>query len=206
MAPEQTVFVIEDDEAVRGVLVALLGSAGLATMAFATADDFIAVFDPDASGCVVLDLNLPGRSGLELEAWLRERNALIPVLFLSGCGTVESAVAAMRGGALDFLQKPVDRGLLLERVREALASDTGRRRVQAEVEPIRACLAKLSPRETELIDHLLAGKSSKQIAIELRLSQKTVEHHRAHLMHKMRATNMADLTRMVLQARSTSDA
>jgi two-component system, LuxR family, response regulator FixJ len=206
MAREPKVWVVEDDEAVRGLLGQVFQKAGLQTELFASAQEFIQAFDPHSPGCLVTDLELPGMSGLELERWLQARDARLPILFLSGRGTVTTAAAAMRGGALDFLEKPVDTRVLIERVREALERDAAQRRSQEETAPILERLATLTRREAALIDILIAGKSSKQIAFEWGVSQKTVENHRARVMQKMQASNTADLTRMVLEARrATAD-
>lgn len=202
MARVPTVFVVDDDEHVRKYLRMLLASAGIESRGFASAQEFTAAFDPQDEGCMLTDLELPGMSGLELERWLAARGSRLPMVFISGHATVEAATAAMRHGAIDFLEKPLDSKLLLERVREALALDAARRQAGADLDPIRDRMATLTPRETQLIDLLIAGKSSKQIAFEWSVSIKTIENHRAHVMRKMKAANPADLTRMVLQVRA----
>lgn len=199
-APASIVLVVDDDEAVRSSLRLLLKSAGLATCAYASAAEFLAAYDDDQPGCLVLDIRMPGMNGLELQDELNRRGAMIPVIFITGHGDVPMAVESMRRGALDFLQKPFRDEDLIDRVQKALALDQGNR-AQLEVrDAIRIRLAALTPREMQVLRLLALGKSNKQMAGDLGVSQRTIEIHRAHLMHKMEATSVAQLVRMFLVA------
>lgn len=191
------VFVVDDDEAVRESLEVLLRAAGHAVDSFSSADAFLAVYR-DAPGCLVLDIRMPGMSGLELQARLNERRAILPVIFITGHGDVSMAVEAMQGGAMDFLQKPFRDGELLDRIALALVRDATNRAALAGLERIRSHLASLTPREAEVMRLVVAGKANKVIASDLSLSQRTVEIHRARVMEKMGAASLAHLVRMVL--------
>jgi FixJ family two-component response regulator len=198
--PEFLVHVVDDDEAVRSSLKLLLKSAGLSTRAYSSAAEFLAAYEDDRPGCLVLDIRMPGMNGLELQDELNRRGAMIPVIFITGHGDVPMAVEAMQRGAMDFLQKPFRDEDLIDRVRKALALDR-RNRVQLKSrQAIRSRLAILSPREMQVLRLLTLGKSNKQMAGDLGVSQRTVEIHRAHLMHKMEATSVAQLVRMTLVA------
>lgn len=198
--PASLVHVVDDDEAVRGSLKLLLKSAGLATRAYASAAEFLAEHDDGRPGCLVLDIRMPGMDGLELQDELNRRGAMIPVIFITGHGDVPMAVEAMRRGAMDFLQKPFRDEDLIDRVRKALALDRCNRAQVEARDAIRRKLAGLTPREMQVLRLLALGKSNKQMAGELGVSQRTVEIHRAHLMHKTEANSVAQLVRMFLAA------
>lgn len=202
--PDQqaTIFVVDDDEGVRNSLKFLLKSVGLATRAFASADEFLAAYRPDQPGCLVLDVRMPGMSGLELQQQLNVRGAVVPVIFITGHGDVPMAVEAMQQGAFDFLQKPFRDQELIDRIQRALESDTRNREALAEHDKIRARLDLLTEREREVLGLLTSGKQNKTMAAELGLSQRTVEIHRARIMEKTGAGSLAQLVRMVMDLES----
>jgi two-component system response regulator FixJ len=193
-----TVFVVDDDESVRGSLRFLLRSAALESRAFASAAEFLAAYDPAQPGCLVLDVRMPGMSGLELQQELNLRGAIIPVIFITGHGDIPMAVEAMQHGAHDFLQKPFRDEDLIERVRRALDKDAKARASLEEHKAIRARLESLTPREREVLALMASGKPNKIMAHELGVSQRTVEIHRARVMEKSGASSLAELVRMVM--------
>lgn len=195
-APEPTVFVVDDDEAVRKALKLLIESAGLRVETFPTADEFLAQHDPKRPGCLVLDVRMPGMSGLTLQDQLIARRITIPVILITGHGDVAMAVGAVKKGAIDFIQKPFDDEVLLERVQQALRVDAERRREQARRSDFEARLARLTPREREVLDLLIAGKGNKEVALHLGLSRKTVDIHRAHVMMKLSVDSLLEIARM----------
>lgn len=192
------VFVVDDDESVRGSLRFLLRSAGLESRAFGSAMEFLAAYDPGQPGCLVLDVRMPGMSGLELQQELNLRGAIIPVIFITGHGDIPMAVEAMQHGAHDFLQKPFRDEDLIERVRGALDKDAKARAALEEHNSIRARLGSLTPRERQVLALMARGKPNKIMAHELGLSQRTVEIHRARVMEKSGASSLAELVRMVM--------
>ena len=195
-----SVYIVDDDEAVRSSVRFLIRSVGLQAQAFASAQEFLGAYDPRQPGCLLLDVRMPGMSGLDLQQELNRRGATIPVVFITGHGDVPMAVEAMQQGAFDFLQKPFRDQDLLDRVQRALARDTeSRSRLAARAE-ILARLATLTPRETEVMRLVTRGKANKVVGAELGVSQRTVEIHRAHVMEKMRASSLAELVRMVLDS------
>jgi len=193
-----TVFVVDDDESVRGSLRFLLRSAGLESRAFGSAPEFLGAYDPAQPGCLVLDVRMPGMSGLELQQELNLRGAVIPVIFITGHGDIPMAVEAMQHGAHDFLQKPFRDEDLIERVRRALAKDAKARAALEEHKVIREHLESLTPREREVLVLMARGKPNKIMAHELGVSQRTVEIHRARVMEKSGASSLAELVRMVM--------
>jgi FixJ family two-component response regulator len=195
-----TVFVVDDDEAVRGSLKLLLKALSLPVQAYASAPEFLAAFDPSRSGCLVLDIRMPGMSGLELQEELNSRGAMLPIIFITGHGDVPMAVEAMQRGAMDFLQKPFRDQDLLDRINKALDKDRAGRELLGNRERIRERIAGLTPREREVMALVARGNANKVIAGDLELSQRTVEIHRAHVMEKMGANSLAHLVRMVIEA------
>ena len=195
-----TVFVVDDDEAVRSSLRLLLKSKGIAAVTHASAREFLANYDPEQPGCIILDVRMPGMSGLELQDELNRRGAIIPVIFITGHGDVPMAVEAMQHGAVDFLQKPFSDQDLTDRIQRALAADVRNRALLTEKDQIRARLSALTRREIQVLRLVTLGKSNKVVAAELGVSQRTVEIHRAHLMEKMEATSLAHLVRMTIIA------
>jgi two-component system, LuxR family, response regulator FixJ len=194
----QTVFVVDDDDAVRNSLRMLLKSAGVHAEASASAQDFLASYEVSQPGCLVLDVRMPGMSGLEMQHELNLRGATIPVIFITGHGDIPMAVEAMQHGAFDFLQKPFRDQELLDRVQRALVRDTEYRARLRHTDRIRERLASLSPREREVLNLVTQGKANKMVAGDLGVSQRTVEIHRAHVMQKMEAGSLAELVRMMM--------
>lgn len=197
---EPTVFVVDDDEAVRNSLRLLLKSLGMPAIAHGSAEEFLAAFDDEQPGCIVLDVRMPGISGPELQDELNRRGALIPVIFITGHGDVPMAVEAMRHGAVDFLQKPFSDKDLVDRIQLALTADRRNRETIGAKDQIRARIAALTPRERQVLDLVTQGKPNKVIAGDLGASPRTVEIHRAHVMEKMGATSLAQLVRMTIIA------
>jgi two-component system response regulator FixJ len=193
-----TVYVVDDDEAVRNSLKLLLKSAGILAQAFASAPEFLSAYDASHPGCLVLDVRMPGMSGLEMQHELNVRGASIPVIFITGHGDIPMAVEAMQHGAFEFLQKPFRDSDLLERVQRALVRDGETRIRLHHTDRIRERLASLSPREREVLDLVTRGKANKMVAGDLGVSQRTVEIHRAHVMQKMEAGSLAELVRMMM--------
>lgn len=191
-----TVFVVDDYAAGRRSISRLLRTAGFAVTAFASAKEFLAQYDPQTSGCLVLDLAMPEVSGLELQSILAGKDSLLPIIFLTAHGDIPKSVQAMKRGASDFLTKPVNDEDLLAAVRVAIDKDRALRREQAELSEIRSRLATLTPREREVLEYVVAGKLNKQIAGELGTVEQTVKIHRAHLMQKMRVQSVAELVRL----------
>jgi two-component system, LuxR family, response regulator FixJ len=194
----QTVFVVDDDDAVRNSLRMLLKSAGLSTEVAGSAQEFLTRYDTAQPGCLVLDVRMPGMSGLEMQHELNVRGAAIPVIFITGHGDIPMAVEAMQHGAFDFLQKPFRDQELLDRVQRALTRDTEYRTRLRQTDRIRERLESLSPREREVLDLVTRGKANKMVAGDLGVSQRTVEIHRAHVMQKMEAGSLAELVRMMM--------
>jgi two-component system response regulator FixJ len=201
MTTEATVFVIDDNVGVRKSLRALLESAGLAVETYASGEEFLAAYDPQRPGCLVLDVRLRQKSGLDLQDDLRRRKAMLPIIILTGHGNVPTSVRALKAGAVDFLQKPAPPKLLLERVRAALDSDRQARAVITERAVVTQRLAHLTPRERQVMELLISGKTSKEIAVAMNISTRTVEGHRRMVFSKMDVTSAAQLVRTVLSAR-----
>jgi len=199
-APSANVFIVDDDEAVRDSLALLIRSVGLSVTTFSSANEFIETYDPSAEGCLVLDVRLPGMSGLELQQKLSEDGADLPVVFITGHGDVPMAVRAMRRGAVDFLQKPFSDQDLLDRVQQALAEQSARRQTMHSKATLAQRIESLTPREHEVMELVVEGHANKVIANRLGMSQRTVEVHRAHIMRKMEADSLAQLVRTVLEA------
>ena len=197
----QTVFVVDDDAALRDALATLLAAEGWACETYADASTFLARladWPSQAGGCVVLDVRMPGPSGLDVQDRLNASAIDLPAVFITGYGDVASAVRAMKGGAVDFLTKPFDADALLARIRDALHMDAERRERRGELATIRARAATLSPRERQVFKRVAAGQANKRVAIDLGVSERTVEIHRSHMMKKMHVRNLADLVRLKL--------
>jgi two-component system response regulator FixJ len=192
------VFIVDDDEAVRNSLRLLLKSVGLTASALSTGREFLETYKPAQPGCLVLDVRMPGMSGLELQEQLNHQGAVIPVIFITGHGDIPMAVEAMQAGAFDFLQKPFRDQHLIDCIQRALAKDRATRAELKERSAIRERLESLTPREREILTLVTSGKPNKIMAAELGVSQRTVEIHRARVMEKMGATSLAQLVRMVM--------
>jgi RNA polymerase sigma factor (sigma-70 family) len=194
--PRRTVYVVDDDASVRKSVGRLLRTAGLQVEVFASADEFLAHPPSDESACLLLDLKMPGRNGLELQEALVAARKPIPIVFVTGHGDIAASVRAMKGGAVDFLTKPYSVEELLEAVERAMAKDKRDRREQAQLTELESRARALTPREAEVLRLVVRGLLNKQVAAELGISEKTVKVHRARVMQKMRADSMADLVRM----------
>jgi two-component system response regulator FixJ len=193
-----TVFIVDDDSGIRSSIRVLMKSVGLPAMPYPSAKEFLDAYHPHQPGCLVLDIRMPGMSGLELQEALNERGAVIPVIFITGHGDVPMAVEAMRHGAFEFLQKPFRDQDLIDRIQKALARDQETRVSLREHGKTRARIASLTPREREVLELLTSGKANKMMAQDMGLSQRTIEIHRAHVMEKMGAKSVAQLVRMVM--------
>ena len=194
------VYVVDDDEGVRNSLRFLLTSVGLAARTLASAGEFLESYLPSQPGCLVLDVRMPGMSGLELQQQLNVRGAMIPVIFITGHGDIPMAVEAMQQGAFDFLQKPFRDQDLVDRIQKALEHDSRSRTAVAQHSRVRERLDSLTPREREVLALMTRGKANKVMAAELGVSQRTVEIHRARVMEKTGAASLAQLVRMVMDA------
>ncbi len=194
-----TIFVVDDDSAVRDALKLLLRSVGQAVETYGSAQEFLDSYGEDRPGCLVLDIRMPGISGLELQQKLNEKHSILPIIFITGHGDVPMAVEAMQAGAVDFIQKPFRDQDLIDRINQALEKDSSNRAALGERNDIRRRLETLTPREREVLDLVVQGKANKVIAGDLKLSQRTVEIHRARVMEKMQASSLAHLVRMVLE-------
>jgi RNA polymerase sigma factor (sigma-70 family) len=193
-----TVFVVDDDQAMRNSLKWLIESVGVPVESFASADEFLAHFQSGRAGCLVLDVRMPGMSGLELLEHLAQKGLRIPAVIITGHGDVPMAVRAMKSGAVDFIEKPFNDEALLDAIRRAIAFEEQQRSQYSEHRQIKERLAHLTPREHEVMDMVCNGKSNKEIANTLGVSAKTIEAHRARVMEKMQAGSLAELVRMSL--------
>lgn len=198
---EQTVFVVEDDEAVRDSLALLLKSEGLPVQTFKSGTAFLEKWTADMAGCIVLDIRMPGLDGMAVHKVLNERKSLLPIIFVTGHGDVPLAVEAMRRGSFDFIEKPYREGELLDKVKAALIADAEARKLLGEQQLIINRIRSMTPREREIMDRMIAGQANKVIAIELEISQRTVEIHRSRVMHKMGTHSLAQLVRMYLSVK-----
>jgi len=195
-----TVYVVDDDPDVLKAIERLLQSVGLSVATFPSPHRFLEGYDRNAPGCLVLDLALPGLSGLELQRVLEQQASLLPIVFLTGRGDIAASVQAMKHGAADFLTKPVDDTELIAVIHEALARDQALRSARLERERLAGCLAALTERERQVLELIVAGKLNKQIAAELGTVEKTIKFHRANLMHKMGVRVVVDLVKLAERA------
>lgn len=201
MASEATVFVVDDDAAVRDSLKALLESDGLAVEIYDAGQTFLDAHDAhdtDGGGCLLLDVQMPDMNGLELQQKLADTGSSLPVIIITGYGDVPIAVKALKAGAVDFIEKPFSDDVILAGVRRALELGEQTRHKLASVDAAKAGIARLTAREHEVLEHLVIGRQNKQIAYDLGISSRTVEIHRARVMEKMAARNLAHLVRMAI--------
>lgn len=193
-------FILDDDPDVREALAALVRSVGIEAKTFAESSEFLASYDPDRSGCLVLDVRMPGMSGLNLQTELTARGIQVPIIFLTGHATVPMATRAMKNGAWNLLGKPVRDQTLLDEVHSALAADERRRHDRAKKMALRRRLDLLSPREREVLEFVWAGETTAAIATALGITRKTVQAHRASILSRVHARSMAELIRMVWES------
>ncbi|EXJ15356.1 response regulator transcription factor [Imhoffiella purpurea] len=196
MTDVQTVFIVDDDQGMRDSLTLILELAGHPVRSFASPADFLDAISPQDRGCLLLDLRMPGMTGLELQRALLERGSLLPIIFLSAFGDVPTTVQAIQGGAIDFLEKPASPEILLQRVAAGFAENSKRHQVAASEQGILERFRQLTPREHEVLILTTQGMTNKDIARHLGISPRTVENHRARMMEKMQASNLAELCRM----------
>jgi FixJ family two-component response regulator len=196
---EQLVYIIDDDEAVLDSLGIFLAAQGLKNRSWSNPQDFLRDYAHDMCGCLVLDIRMPALSGLGLQEELIAIGSLMPIIFITGHGDVPTAVQAMKAGAFEFIEKPFDHKLLLEHISRAFKLDNENRQAQLQQQQIKARLETLTPREKEVLDYIINGKATKVIAIELSLSQRTVEIYRANVMQKMQSKSVAQLVTMLSQ-------
>ena len=198
MTPEPTVFVVDDDTAIRRSLRFLIESVGLRAETYATAEQFLETYDPGRPGCLLLDVRMPGMSGLHFQEELALRQIRLPIIIITAYAEVSTAVRALRKGAVDFIEKPFSDQLLLDRVLAAIELDRRTRQTEAERAVTAERFAQLSVREREVMEGVIAGKPNKVIATELLIGEKTVESHRARVMKKLGVDTLADLIRLAL--------
>jgi FixJ family two-component response regulator len=205
MSTTPLIHVVDDDSSMRTALLLLLREVGFEARGYSSTGEFLLQPLPDRPGCLLLDLRMPGPSGLELQAALVEKKIMLPIVFLTGHGTVDSSVRAMKAGAVDFLTKPVKREVLLDAVGRALARNATQRTAQEETDQLHVRFASLTERQREVFDRIVAGKLNKQIAAELGIAERTVKREREQVMAKLDANSAADLGRLAeLLRRSTA--
>jgi len=194
--PNAVIAIVDDDPSAREGLSSLLRSAGLRVETFASAQEFLAHSSGEAPSCLLLDLQLPGLSGLDLQKRMAEARLEIPIVFLTGHGNIPASVQAMKAGAVEFLTKPFDEQELLQAIQEAIERDRRSRQQHAEMRELRERYESLTAREQEVMQQVVSGLLNKQVAAELNITEYTVKIHRGHVMHKMHADSLADLVRM----------
>jgi FixJ family two-component response regulator len=194
--PEPTVYIVDDDAAVRNSLVWLVSSVTLPAQAFESADEFLSSLSPGATGCILIDVRMPGISGLQLQEILRERAPGLAVIIITGHADVPMAIRAMKAGAVDFIEKPFNDQHVIELISKAMEKNVRSHRVTGQAEEIRRRFNTLTSRETQVFERIIAGRPNKAIAADLSLSEKTIEIHRAKVMRKMQAKSFAELVAM----------
>jgi FixJ family two-component response regulator len=193
-----TIFIVDDDEAIRDSLDVLLKTVDLNTTTFSSGDEFLEAYDPGWEGCILLDIRMPGTSGMEVQKRLAESGCSIPIIFITGHGDIPMAVEAMHIGAFDFIQKPFRDQDLLDRIDQALTTSDEQEQQSARKKTVQNQYQTLTPREQEVMQFVVHGSANKVIAMDLGVSQRTVEIHRARVMEKMQARSLAELVRMAL--------
>jgi two-component system response regulator FixJ len=195
---DATVFVIDDDASVRDSINLILSLKGMRTQLFSSAEDFLEAYRPEWRGCILTDLQMPGMSGLDLQQALHERGVLLPVVVLTAHGDVPTTRVAMKGGAFDFLEKPINDEVLLDVLNNAIREDIHRHAAESAEDALRSRLARLTPREREVLDLLVEGLSHREIAARLTISPRTVEVYKARMMEKLQCRSLAELIRAAL--------
>lgn len=201
---DSTVFLVDDDASIRDALSLLISLKGLRSSVFASAEDFLAVYNPSWRGCLLTDLKMQGMSGLDLQQVLQERGVQLPVVVLTAHGDVNTARAALKNGAVDFLEKPVNDEVLIDVLMNAIHIDEESHRTQAQQAQTTARLARLTAREREVLDALADGLSHKEIAEKLSISARTVEVYKARMMDKLQCGTLADVVRLAIEARAAA--
>jgi RNA polymerase sigma factor (sigma-70 family) len=201
---DSTVFLVDDDASIRDALSLLISLKGLRSSVFASAEDFLAVYNPSWRGCLLTDLKMQGMSGLDLQQVLQERGVQLPVVVLTAHGDVNTARAALKNGAVDFLEKPVNDEVLIDVLMNAIRIDEERHRTQTQQAQTTARLARLTAREREVLDALADGLSHKEIAEKLSISARTVEVYKARMMDKLQCGTLADVVRLAIEARAAN--
>jgi len=196
---QPTVYLVDDEPAIRKALARLLRVAGFNVDAHASCEEFLHEYDPQTPGCLILDMMLPGLNGDELQKYLADNGSSLPIIFITGHGDIPMCARAIKSGAVEFLTKPVDADALLRAVGEAIKYDRENRRSLVDVSAIKRRLSLLTPREQEVLIHVVAGKTNKKIAAELGTVEKTIKVHRARIMEKMEAGSLAELVRLAVQ-------
>jgi FixJ family two-component response regulator len=202
LGPLSRVYIIDDDAAVRDSLTLLLGLRGFETEPFESAEAFLAAYTPQHSGVIVVDLRMPGMSGLELQAELRARQIELPMIIITAHGEMSAVRTSLKSGAIDFLEKPIDSDQLLIAIREGLEREAERLRRTGSASEVARQLARLTPREREVLEGIVAGKHNREIASALKISARTVEAHKARVMAKMGVERIPDLIRVLMSASS----
>jgi FixJ family two-component response regulator len=195
---EPVVHVVDDDEAVRKATERLLGAAGFTVRTYESADAFLSAFEADTAGCIVLDVRMPGPSGTELQTIMAARDDRIPIVFLTGHAEVPDSVRAIQRGAIDYLVKPIDAGVLIGAVSRALEQDQADRSARMNRRALQARYDRLTPREREVFAHLIGGQINKQVAARLNITERTIKLHRAHIFEKLEVDSMAGLVRLAV--------
>lgn len=197
-SPVPTVYIVDDDASIRELMTWLMQANGIPVVAFANAQSFLSVYQADAPGCLILDLYMPGMSGLDLQRYLIEHGISMPVIFLSGRGDVANAVAAVKHGAIDFIEKPFDYKKIVPLIQDCLARDVAMRQARGGKDSRLARMSVLTQREREVLNLIVAGKTNRVMAETLDISVKTVEAHRAHIMEKLAVDSVAELVQIAL--------
>ena len=202
---EPTIFIVDDDAPVRDSLALLLGLKGYAIRSFASAEDFLTACQPDWHGCLLLDIRMAGMNGLELQQQLISRQIVLPIIFITGHGDVAAARAALKAGAADFLEKPLDDQILITTIADALERSAHLRDEAAAAQEITDRMSRLTAREHEVMEKITLGEPNREIARQLGISPRTVEVYKARMMEKMQARSLPELIRLVLSIRKNSD-
>lgn len=198
MPNDASVFIVDDDESVRDALKLLMESIGLSAETYESGQDYLDSFDPERAGCLVLDVRMRGMSGIALQEQLTKLPLAPPIIIITGHGDIAMAVRCVQAGASDFIEKPFNDQVLLESIHRAIEQDAEKRGKALKYAEIKNRLSRLTQRETQVLEHVVAGKRNKNIASDLNITQSTVEAHRARVMEKMEAKSLSDLMRMML--------